>query len=279
MQFIRQQPVEKVQTGIRLLDEALKGGLRRKSLYIIAGRVGQGKTSLALSIARRMALDGRKRVLFVSLEMDKDELMERLVCQHTLHTPETLVAFRESQELETVAKPFLSVCKESIFHLVDDRGETIDDLGLLLDELRYSQEPMYDVVFVDHLQHATFTAGESLPEAIGIYLKRLKSLAKKKNMIVILCSQLNRGVYDQKEQKAQLHNLKGSGSIEEIADSVWLCGMKPTEPGQTPPQDLEYKIMIAKHRRGPQSEITLHYRAECYEFLEPSQQLTPKLEI
>ena len=275
-QFVRSEACKCVSTGIPLLDRALEGGLVAGSIYTLSGRPGTGKTSLALSIARRMAFDGGKRVVFLSLEMTALELVERMVCQTTRIPSKRLKLLRDAGQLAELMKPFLHTAELSKLKIEDQHKATPADLTMLLEEVADNERP--ELLIIDHLQHQLFAEGLSRAEAMANYMADLKDLAKHHQVIMLVCSQLNRAAEGEKRPKAS--HLKSSGAIEEVSDCVLVCTKGSLEEGKVrldaQSEPTEFTVSIVKHRRGPVNEITLMFQPEIYEFDEPGSDWTPK---
>ncbi len=259
-------------TGIRSLDISLAGGLRRKNLYVIAGRTGEGKSSLAMSIARRMAIEHKFAVLYMSLEMTKQELIERMICQATLTPLQEIEGLRTTGALVEKTKMLRRGLRKAWFHIEDLRGASLLELDAIWNEMQPSERKP-DLLVVDHLQRVNFGLGIGLAvnraDAINQYVVDLTHFSKLKNIAVLLCCQINR----QGSEKPGLIHLKGSGGIEENASAVMIGSrqnMDKTQTTEDKSADCEYDLWIAKHRRGPESKITLTFRPPCFEFLEPA---------
>ena len=279
MSYLQNGALTYYSTGFRLLDRALGGGVVPGSLYIIGARPGHGKTSWALSIARRMAFDGGKRVVFLSLEMTALELMERMVCQTSRKTSLAINDLRTTGTLQVCLTPFIALCKQSKFRVEDERGATMSDLGLMFDEMRRIDEPIPEILFIDHLQHQLFTEGLSRAEAMANYLSDLKAFAKRHQLVIIAFSQLNRDAANEKSVK--LHNLKSSGALEEVGDIVLLCRQPSLDQDTIPSieeqaEPVEFEVLVAKNRRGPISSFTLIFNKPIYDFDEPEGGWQPK---
>lgn len=265
-------------TGLKNLDKALNGGLFPGTLNIIGGRPGEGKTTLALQVGFEMAKAGG-RVLFISLEMSQQELIERLLCARLERSQTELRFMQDSGVLEKASTNFLDELKTSFLHIVDDKGADLNGIKALLKEKEEAGEPSPQLLIVDHLQMVWLPETQQRTDAIATYLRELKELAKERGMAVIVCSQINRSVYAQKGNTPAAHNLKSSGAIEELADLVLLGYRKNLdqdldEVGAM--KDVEYEIKIAKHRRGPMTHLTMLFRPPCFTFLEPMGTWEPK---
>ena len=278
--YVRQVEEPVYPSGIKAIDHALMGGFRKKALYIVAARPGDGKSSLVLSLVRRMALEYDTASLFLSLEMSKQELTERMVAQATLRPLLELQAARQAGTLEALTARLKEQLAERWLHLEDLRGATIEDLEALWQELQEAERKP-DVLVIDHLQQIPMPYGVSRADAISSYMADLKRFVKQKDIIGIICSQINREGADAPE----LIHLKSSGGIEENADVVFLCTRPGSEKAKTledKAADSEFQIHIAKHRRGPELSLILTFRPPCFEFLEPmayGQGRHPALEV
>lgn len=270
-------------TGLKNLDKALNGGLFPGTLNILGGRPGEGKTTLALQIGMEMAKQGG-RVLFISLEMSQQELIERLLCARLERSQTELRFMQDEGVLEKASTNFLDELKKSFLHIVDDQGADLNGIKALLKAKEEAGEPPPQLLVVDHLQMVWLPETQQRTDAIATYLRELKDLAKERDMAVIVCSQINRSVYSQKGNGnggyvPAAHNLKSSGAIEELADLVLLGYRKNLdqdldEVGAM--KDIEYEIKIAKHRRGPMTHLTMLFRPPCFTFLEPMGTWEPK---
>lgn len=267
-------------TGINDLDEAFRGGgLGEATLTIIGGRASEGKTSLALWMAKEMALERDLKVWFFSLESTSQELIERLLCQHFRVSTKKLDERRTQGLLSKALDPFFLLSKLRQLHLFDSLGHTTDEIEAKLMEAQH-KGMLPNVLFIDHLQHAELNDSPDMVNAIRIYLKDLKRLAKAYRVAIVLNSQLNRAVYENKDQRPHLKNLKSSGSIEEIADHVLLVwrlnyGEDLLDP-KVEEQDVEYRVFVAKNRNGPLREIAMVFRPWCYTFLQGQSEFLPK---
>jgi len=281
--YLGSAAVTMIPTGFENLDKALRGGLRPRSLYIYGGRVSEGKSSFAVSIARRIAFDQLLPVIYVSLESSKDEILEMAFCQQELVSLTDLEVYRQDGSLHERFKPSLTMSHLSRLHIEDDTGASIEEIRALLERMEKGGQPPPKLLIIDHLQHITFANGMPTPDAITYYLAELKRLAKSKEMVIFVCSQLNRQVYETKDKQGNIHptliHLRGSGGIEQVADVVLLghrmnYADRLTEEDQE--RDAEYEIIIDKNRRGPRLTLSMTFRARCFEFIEPVSQWEPK---
>lgn len=206
-----------IATGLRVLDN-ITAGFHKGELTVIAGRPSQGKTSLALTIARNMAVKGRT-VGFFSLEMTKVELVSRLLIAE---------ARIDGQEMRTgKLKPEGWSKLMATAHIIAEAPIFFDETPVMnitqirAKARRLKSEHNAEVIFVDYIGLMNDTGKELRRDLqVGIITRGLKALAKELNVIVVAISQLSRRVEERKPQIPVLSDLRDSGSIEQDADVV-----------------------------------------------------------
>lgn len=239
-------------TGLPLLDKAI-WGLHRGEVTILAARPGEGKTSMALQIAYHLAQQG-KRVLFVSLEMSREQLVERLLVQITQVDAWTL---RTGQDLAPMLErlgAMNGLFKTLKLRVVDGIGYTMSQLQHLLNEVAEHAGGAPDVLVLDFIQLIALEHGMQKFDAIAEYLRSLKELGVRYNMATLICSQINRESGKNAKSKPRLENLKGSGSLEELADCVLMCWWQELGTEENP-QGLKYWLLVEKQRNGPPGQM------------------------
>lgn len=209
-----------ISSGITLLDRKL-GGFRGDELTVIAGRSGMGKTSFALNLTVA-ALKQKKAVCFFSLEMSKEQLLQRLVCMRAGVEPE-LVRNGEvtPQQMTSLieAKEYSQREYEKTLTIFDRPAVTVSEIKA--DCRLMKRKKQCDMIIIDHLnlvrpENPRATAVEGLTQITGA----LKALTKELKIPVILLCQLNRAVESQEDKRPSLKDLRGSGSIEQDAEQV-----------------------------------------------------------
>ncbi len=274
-------------TGFSKLDE-MTSGLQRSDLIVLAGRPGTGKTSLALTLARNVAIREKAVVGIFSLEMAKEQLLERLLCgeaQVSLHRLRGgYVPAARWRDLATAASKF-----QNATIIVDDTP------GLSILEIRAKARRMaaqhgLDMLIVDYLQLIEGAIRSDMREQEIAHITRsLKKLARELNIPLIAVSQLNRAVEQRPGKKyPRLADLRESGAIEQDADVVAFIYRADyyeqpkdvsAEKGDQTTSDTE--IIIAKQRNGPLGKFTLSFHkayASFYEYAgksKPSQEEGP----
>lgn len=264
-----------VPSGYTKLDEKTSGW-QPSDLVIIAGRPAMGKTSLALSIAKNIAVDYHEPIAFFSLEMSNVQLVQRLmsnVCE--IPGNKILNGQLTADEWERLDKNLRQLTGAPIY--VDDTP------GLSVFELRTKarrlvREKGVKVIMIDYLQlmNANGMRFGNRQEEVSTISRSLKGLAKELNIPILALSQLNRTVENREGlegKRPQLSDLRESGAIEQDADLV-LFVHRPEyyrifkdEKGN----DLHGKaqVIIAKHRKGGMGDILLDFKGEFTRFQNP----------
>lgn len=270
-------------TGFPGLDK-LTFGLQPAAFIILAARPSMGKTALALNIAQNVALRGAKdgeapkRVAFFSLEMNHEQLMQRMVCTEAdLETQEILedATPEEKEEMqERLWNALDKVTNASIF--IDDTADlTLAELRSQARKLK--AEEGLDLIVVDYLQlmHAPSgrcqsqyaNPGSNRQYEVAVISHGLKALARELNVPVLALSQLSRNVEGRQEKRPMLSDLRESGSLEQDADLVMFLYRedyyKDTEDEPTGLTEL----IVAKHRNGPTGKVELYFENHSTRFV------------
>lgn len=216
-------------TGLVDLDRQLGGGPRAGRLIVVAGRPGMGKTAIAIDLARRLA-HRDKGVLFVSLEIDRREIVARLVAAETARMSGGGVPYRDlvSGEMDAGRRETARRAAANVRALpiqVDTTGGlSVDQIETRLRLAR--QARAIDVVVIDYLQLITSprqARDRGRHDEIAEQTRALKQMSKRYGVAVILLSQLNRGVEGRDDKRPSLADLRASGAIEEDADAVMFA--------------------------------------------------------
>lgn len=270
VEALQSDRVVEMPTGIRELD-SITHGVHRGHLAVVAARPGGGKTSIGCQIAWNIAKSG-KTVFYYSLEMSKAEIISRIICNevevpHDLFYGSNEVSLADLTKIKSAQELFYK-SKMAIF---DDIGYKFNDVYTMLND--FKEKP--DVIFVDHVQLVDKRGHGSPVEAIENYVRQAKETARKTNTAWVLLSQMNRDA-TQRTGSPRLENLKGSGSLEEIADFV-LVGHWDGYNG------AEYQMEVAKHRHGKRGQFMVNFMPQFYKFknagysvVRPIQQQEPR---
>jgi replicative DNA helicase len=251
-----------VPTGFVDLDEKLVG-LHKAELIILAARPSVGKTAMAINIIRNILIGERQPVFFVSLEMARVELAERLLCCHS------------RVDSHKMRKNMLG--SEEIGRLIEAGGDLrpcklfIDDspaqsmLRIAANARRLKHREGIRLVVIDYLQLIEpENRRDPRHEQVAQISRRLKFLAKELDLPVLALAQVNRATEDRQDHRPRLSDLRESGSIEADADTVLMLHRPELyEPGQ---HEGTVELIIAKQRNGPTGEITLTFLKQFMRF-------------
>jgi replicative DNA helicase len=249
-------------TGFKSMDLRL-GGLKNGDLIIIAARPSMGKTSLALNIAQNIALQGKKTVGIFSLEMSKEQLVDRMfasllgVDSWKLHRGEL-----EDKDFSRLGEVMDELTNAKLF--IDDSAAS-SVMELKSKARRLQIEHGLDLIIIDYLQLMSGNNPNNRVQEISEISRALKALARELHVPVMALSQLSRAVENRPGKIPQLSDLRESGAIEQDADVVMMMYREDyyeedsDRPGIT-------DIYIRKHRNGPTGRMELRFAKEQMRF-------------
>ena len=230
-------------------------GLRENRLTTIGARTSHGKSTVALQFALDLASQNIE-VLFLSLEMDNTEMAERAFCHmHRVDNYELLKG--NFQANIDKWNDFLARLKTFPLVFSDMVGKNWKDVDNYLSEMTIRPK----VVIVDYVQ-ATKGDQRSQKEQFDDYIIHFREMAMRYRFAGILCSQVNRGSQDGKNKEPGMHQLKGTGVLEEHSDVVMLL-YHPYKNDNSESIN-KYKIDVAKNRNGRTGEMDLYFYPEYY---------------
>jgi replicative DNA helicase len=253
-----------VLTGIYDLDK-MTGGLHPQEVTIIAARPSCGKTSLALNIAERAAVDQQIPVAVFSLEMGGGALMARMIQSRARASAKKL----DERGLHRMHQSATQLAKAPI-HICDTPALSISQLRAKA--RRMFQQHGVKLIIIDYLQllHSTSKRADSRVLEIGEISRGIKTLAMELNIPIVALSQLNRESERDKGRRPRCSDLRESGDLEQDADNVWLLYRSedpngaPIDPNSTDPYEL--KVIIGKQRNGPKGEVPVIFFPELTRF-------------
>lgn len=246
-----------VPTGLPDLDDAL-AGMQKGNLLILAARPGVGKTSLAMNIAQHISVDLKRPVGFFSLEMSKEELVDRLLVGQADIDAWKLKTGKLSEDDFTKLSNAMGELAEAPLYIDDTPGLSV--LEMRTKARRLQVENGLDFLVVDYLQLAKSRNLENRVQEVSEISQGMKNIARELKIPVMVLSQLSRAVEQRGGNKPQLSDLRESGSIEQDADVVMFLWREDSENSENMMLD------IAKHRNGPLRNIPLHFKGDRIKF-------------
>ncbi|NLZ74375.1 replicative DNA helicase [Candidatus Falkowbacteria bacterium] len=254
-------------TGFPDLDNIL-AGLQKSDLIILAARPSVGKTSLALDIARQAAIKNKESIGIFSLEMSKEQLVDRMLCAQAnvnLWKMRTgnLSDKDGDNDFARIGEAMGKLAEAPIY--IDDSG-TLSIMEIRAKARRLQVEKGLGLIVIDYLQlmEGRGKYGDNRVQEIAEISRGLKSIARELNVPVLALAQLSRAVEASSPAIPKLSHLRDSGSIEQDADVVMFIYRKAADRNYAIadlPMDERYKaeIYIAKHRNGPTGKIDLYF--------------------
>ena len=269
----------RILSGFDRMDRVL-GGLHRSDLVILAARPGLGKTSLALGIAYHAAVRQNAHVAVFSLEMGKEQLVERLLSGEAgvdvqrLRLGHLDSKYLTDDEQQRVIEA-TGVLSEAPIYLDDSPMVSVVEMRSKARRLHF--DIGLDLVIVDYLQLIQGGAGfqDNRVQQMSEISRSLKALARELRVPVLALSQLSRAVESRQPHIPQLADLRESGSIEQDADVVMFIYREDAYfsqdewdrryPGKPYPEGIA-NIFIAKHRNGPTGQVDLYFQKKTARF-------------
>lgn len=262
-----------VPTGYPDLD-ALTGGLQPSDLIIIGARPSQGKTSLALSLAYNVALLASQGVGIFSLEMSRDQLVQRILSMHTGIDLQRLRMGNLRGDEMNLAFEGMGVLSELPIYVDDSPGLSIGELRAKA--RRMCNEQDIRLLIIDYLQlMAGGKRAENRVQEVSEISRGLKGLARELNMPVIALSQLSRNVDQRPNHIPLLSDFRESGSIEQDCDIAMGIYREETYDKDTDRKGIA-EVHILKHRNGPLSVIPMRFEARTTMFQSLEQYRRPE---
>ena len=246
-----------VPTGFKDLDDVL-AGMQKSNLLILAARPGVGKTSLALNIAQNLAVKYKRPVGFFSLEMSKEELVDRLlVAQADIDAWKLKTGKLAEEDFTKLSNAIGELAEAPLF--IDDTP-ALSILEMRTKARRLQVESGVDLIVVDYLQLARSRQLENRVQEVSEISQGLKNLAREIKVPVLAISQLSRAVEQRGTRKPQLADLRESGSIEQDSDVVMFLWREEEDNSEN------INLDIAKHRNGPLRSIKLFFKGDRIKF-------------
>ena len=254
------------------LDEILSG-FQSSDLIILAGRPAMGKTTLAVSFIRNIAIDNKVPVAFFSMEMTKVQVMQKLISNYcTIDGKKVINGQLDPVDWESLDARRKEM-KGSPLYIDDTPGLSIYDLKTRA--RRMAREHGIKLIIIDYLQlmNANGMRFYNRQEEVSTISRALKGLAKELDVPVIALSQMNRGVEAREGiegKRPQLGDLRESGAIEQDADVVMFVHRPEYYHIYTDDRGRDLhgmaQVIIEKHRKGATGEVLLSFKGEYSRF-------------
>lgn len=264
-----------VPTGFYELDN-MTSGLQRSDLIILAARPSMGKTAFALNIAQNVAIKSKIPVAIFSLEMSKEQLVQRMLCSEAeVDTQKIRTGNMQRKDWDKLANS-MSDISEAPLYIDDTAGCTLTDIRAKCRRLAMEEKKL-GLVVIDYLQLMEGSGREERIQQISAISRGLKTLARELDVPVIALSQLSRAVEQRKDRRPMLSDLRESGAIEQDADIVMFIyrddyyNREEGDEESSKPTGKEGKsdIIIAKQRNGPVGSFELLFQSNITKFKNP----------
>ena len=255
-----------VSTGYRDLDN-MTAGFQRSDLLILAARPAMGKTTFVTNLAYNVATIAKQPVLFFSLEMSKEQLVDRMLADASGVDSWKIRTGNLNDEDFSKLSEAMGEMAEAPIMIDDTPGLSILEMRTKARRAAHNRE--LGLIIVDYLQLMQASVrskdGNRVQEVSEIS-RGLKLIARELNVPVVALSQLSRTVENRNPKIPQLADLRESGSIEQDADIVMFIYREAYYEPETERQNIT-DLIIAKHRNGPVGKVELYFHPERLRFM------------
>ena len=251
-------------TGFKDLD-TITSGLQKSDLVLVAARPSMGKTAFTLNIASYVGLHGGTCAFF-SLEMSKEQLMQRMLCSEGGIDAQHLRTGQLTDEEWTKLVETADRLNKAPIYIDDTAGITVMELRSKARRLK--AEHGLDAIFIDYLQlmqGRSSRNSDNRQQEISEISRSLKALARELDVPVVALSQLSRSVESRQVKRPMLSDLRESGSLEQDADIVMFLYREDYYDKDTEDKNIT-EVIIAKHRNGPVDTVKLFFQREFTKF-------------
>lgn len=252
-------------TGFVDLDNLL-GGLQKSNLVVLAARPSMGKSSLAIDIVRHAAAALKVPVGIFSLEMSKDEVVDRLLsAQSGVNLWKIRTGNMNDGDWVQLGEA-MGILSEAPIYIDDTAGATV--MEIRTKSRRLQAEHKVGMIVVDYLQlmSGRNSNSDNRVQEVSEISRSLKLLARELNVPVIALSQLSRNVENRDNKVPNLADLRESGSIEQDADVVMFIYREDAYKGAESRRPNIAEVHVKKHRNGPIGKVDLYFDAEKASF-------------
>lgn len=252
-----------IPTGFKDLDSML-AGFQRSDLVILAARPAMGKTAVSLNLAQNISIKAKEPVLLFSLEMSKEQLVDRMLASEAgVHSWNLRTGNLTDSDFEKLGHAMGSL-GEAKLYIDDTPGITVSDLRTKA--RREAHKHPLGLIIVDYLQlmsgGSRFSGSDNRVQEISEISRGLKIIARELNVPILALSQLSRSVESRSPKIPQLADLRESGSIEQDADLVMFLYRDDYYNPETTEKPNVLDVLISKHRNGPTGKVELYFDRE-----------------
>lgn len=244
--------------------DAMTNGFQRSDLIIVAGRPSMGKTAFCLNLAHNITTSYKLPVAFFSLEMSKEQIVQRLLAAEAGIESGYLRSGRISQSQWEPLSKAIGILSEMPIYIDDTPNITLTEMRSQARQLQAEIKTELGLIIIDYLQLME-GAGDNRVQELSIITRSLKGLARELSVPVIALSQLSRGVENRTNKRPMLSDLRESGSIEQDADLVIMLYRDDYYNSDSPDRGIA-EVIIAKHRNGPTGTSRLLFDSQYTRF-------------
>lgn len=254
-------------SGFYDLDE-MTSGFQKSDLVIVAARPSMGKTAFILNVAQYAAVEAKAPVAIFSLEMSKEQLVQRLLCAEArIDANKMRTGFLQSSDWQSLAAAMGRLGEAPLF-IDDSAAVTALDVRAKCRRLKAELKGNLGMIMIDYIQLMSGRASKdgNRVQEISEISRSLKQLARELDCPVVALSQLSRAVEARQNKRPMLSDLRESGAIEQDADIVMFIYRDEYYNPETDKRG-EAEIIIAKQRNGPVGTVELLYQGSITRFL------------
>jgi len=263
-----------LQTGFISLDNLI-GGFKKGHLNVIAASTSMGKSAFAINIAKNV-LKRKVPVAIISLEMDAQEIVDRMIVQEAGVNAWKFSQGEISEEEDKKILKALDNLHELPLMISDERGLNVAQIRARLRKFR-AQMGELGLVIIDYLQMIQLPEDQlhNTARAVGQIVLQLRNLAAELETSIILVSQISRSFTSRQDKRPVLSDLRDSGNIEEIADGVIFLYRHAHTSAAAREQAIEEgterdtEVIVAKQRTGQTGSVKLYFENEYVRFVDP----------
>ena len=268
--YTNKSEITGITTGFRDLNKKING-MQRTDLLLIAARPAMGKTAFSLNLVQNAALKGDASVAVFSLEMSKEQLVQRMLSAQSNVELSKLKTGKLNENDWPRIIDAMAVLSNAKIHIDDTPGIKISELRSKCRKLKMEQG--LDLILIDYLQLMEGEGNnESRQQEIAKISRSLKIIAKELNCPVVALSQLSRAPEQRADHRPMLSDLRESGSIEQDADIVMFLYRDEYYHPDSDRKNIG-EVIIAKNRHGETGSVELVWLGEIQKFADKSREM------